>query len=388
MPKKATKEVAAQPDKTPKSTPKATKTQTSKKSSSTPNPGNIHPMELLLQGSQMANIKRGAQMDATIMVMSKKGVFFDIGAKAHAALGDRELKQISTYLPYLKVGDQMRVRVISEESREGFPVVSMQRFFEGGKWDILKEKREREEDIEVICGEYGKGGVFVDFMGIRGIIPKIQLTEEYLDDPKKLEGQKIKVKVLEVDQEKNRLIVSQKAFALGISHKDLRKKFDKIKVGQKYMAKVLGHSEFGIFCEVEGVEGLVHISEISWEKVSDVGGFIAARTELEVAVVEKNETDLKLNLSVKRLSPDPWAEIEKKYPKDREVEGEIIRRERYGYFVRLAPGIEGLIHVSKLAPGQEFQIGAKVNAFIERITPESRKLSLVLAQKEIPVTYR
>ncbi len=388
MPKNTKKEVVTAPTPPPSKSPaKSPKAAPSTKSSPTSS-ASVHPMELLLRGSSVANIKRGVHMDATIMAMSKKGVFFDIGAKAHAALGDRELKQISTYLPYLKVGDRMNVRVISEESREGYPVVSMQRFFEGGKWDILKEKREKEEDIEVLCGEYGKGGVFVDFMGIRGIIPKIQLTEEYLDDPKKLEGQKIKVKVLEVDQEKNRLIVSQKAFALGISHKDLRVKFDKIKIGSTHMAKVLGHSEFGIFCEVEGVEGLVHISEISWEKISDVGGYIAAATELEVSVVEKNEADLKLNLSVKRLTPDPWSDIEKRYPKDREVEGTIIRRERYGYFVRLSPGIEGLIHVSKLAPGQEFQVGAKVNAFIERITPESRKLSLVLAQKEVPVTYR
>ena len=168
----------------------------------------VHPMEALLLNQAVSNIQKGKEMDARILTLSKKNVLFDVGAKAHAVLGEKELKEITTYLPYLKEGDKVHVRIISEESREGFPVVSMRTFFEKGKWDILDQKKKNEEDIDVICGEYGKGGVFVDFMGIRGVIPKIQLTTDFLEDPSKLEGQRIKVKVLEVDEEKNRLVVS------------------------------------------------------------------------------------------------------------------------------------------------------------------------------------
>ncbi len=196
------------------------------------------------------------------------------------------------------------------------------------------------------------------------------------------------MRVLEVDQVKNRLVVSQKASVLNISQKGLKKQFDKIKVGDKKKAKVLGVSEFGIFCEVDGVEGLIHISEISWEKVSDISSFAKQGEEIDVMVVEKNTQDLKLNLSVKRLSFDPWQEIEKKYPKDKEVEGEIVRKERYGYFVKLEPGVEGLIHTSKLTGEDTLQVGQKVKAFIERVSKPARRLSLVLPQKEIPVTYR
>jgi ribosomal protein S1 len=313
---------------------------------------------------------------------------FDLGAKAYAVLGDRELKEINTYLPYLKVGDTVKVRVIAEESKEGYPVVSMSRFFEKGKWNILIDKKENEEEIEVMAGEYGKGGVFIDFMGIRGVIPKIQLTQDFIDDPSKLVGQKIKVKVLEVDETKNRLVVSQKASALGISQKDLKAKFDKIKVGDVYDAKVLGVSEFGIFCEVEGVEGLIHISEISWEKVTDASSYVTPNETIKVMVVEKNENDLKLNLSIKRLSDDPWKKIEEEYPKDKELEGEIIRKEHYGYFVRLAPGVEGLIHISKLSGDENFEIGKKVKVFVERVNKKERKMSLVLPQKSKPILYR
>lgn len=345
-------------------------------------------MGMLLKTEKPKIIKKGQELSAKIISLSRKNVLFDVGAKAYAVLGDKELKEISTYLPYLKVGDTLPVKIISEESKEGFPVVSMQRFFEKGKWDIIREKKEKEEEIEVICGEYGKGGVFVDFMGVRGVIPKIQLTEDLLQSPQKLEGQKIKVRVLEVDQEKNRLVVSQKASALNISQKDLRKKFDEIKISERYSAKVLGVSEFGIFCEVDGVEGLIHISEISWEKVSDATSYAQIGETIDVMVVEKNDQDLKLNLSLKRLAHDPWQTIEEKYPKDKEVEGEIVRSERYGYFVRLEPGIEGLIHVSKLTGNEDFKVGQKVKAFIERVNKKERRMSLVLPQTEKPILYR
>ncbi|MEI6532729.1 MAG: S1 RNA-binding domain-containing protein [Candidatus Roizmanbacteria bacterium] len=345
-------------------------------------------MEMLLQSGSPTSIRKGTEMDGVIVTLAKKGVLFDIGAKAHAVLGDKEIKEISTYLPYLKIGDTVRVRIISEESRDGFPVVSMSNFFEKGKWDIIKEKKEKEEEIDVICGEYGKGGVFIDFMGIRGVIPKIQLTADFMDHPEKLEAQRIKVKVLEVDQAKNRLVVSQKASALKISHKELKERFDEIKLNGEYDAKVLGVSEFGIFCEVSSVEGLIHISEISWEKVSDASTYVQPGETIKVLVVEKNETDLKLNLSLKRLQHDPWNSIEEKYPKDKEIDGEVIRKERYGYFVRLEPGVEGLIHVSKLSGEESIKIGEHIKTFVERINKKERRMSLILPQKEKPILYR
>lgn len=345
-------------------------------------------MDELLKKNKLTVLKKGKEVEATIVSLSKKGIVFDIGAKAYAHLGELEIKEVSTYLPYLKPGDKIQVKIISEESKNGYPVVSLRKFFEKGKWEILKEKKEKEEEIEVVCGEYGKGGIFVDFMGIRGVIPKIQLTDPFINEPEKLNGQKIKVKILEVNKEKNRLVVSQKASALKISQKDLQKKFDEIKEGKVYKAKVLGVSEFGIFCEVEGVEGLIHISEISWEKVTNAASYVKIGDVIDVYVVEKNEKDLKLNLSLKRLTPDPWEKIEEKYPKDKEVEGEIVRKERYGYFVRLEPGIEGLIHVSKLKGDENIKIGDKVKVYIERISLKDRKMSLVLPQKEKPVFYR
>lgn len=372
----------------PKKTTKTTKTSDKVKKTPPQETAAVNPMDALLKKHSPSQIRKDQEIDAKIVSISKKGCVFDVGAKAYAVLGALEVKEISTYLPYLKVGSSVKVKIITPEAKDGFPVVSMRKFFQKGKWDILKEKKEKELEIEVVCGEYGKGGIFIDFMGIRGVIPKIQLTENFMNDPSKLEGQKIKVKILEVDEEKNRLVVSQKVAALNISQKDLKERFDKIEVGKTYKAKVLGVSDFGIFCEVENVEGLIHISEISWEKVARASEYVRVGDVVDVMVVEKNVTDMKLNLSLKRLTGDPWKEIEKRYPKEKEVEGEVVRREKYGYFVRLEPGIEGLIHISKLSGEENFEIGKKVHVFIERISEKDRRMSLILPQKATPVTYR
>jgi ribosomal protein S1 len=347
-----------------------------------------NPMEALLASTKIQAFRKGEQVKATILSLSKKGVVFNIGGKAQAVLGQEELSRFSSYFPYLKVGDTVLVKIIAPEAKDGYPVVSMKQFFQKGRWDVLKQKKEKEEEIDVLCGEYGRGGVFVDFMGIRGVIPKIQLIGEALLQPEKLQGQRIKVKVLEVDEKKNRLVVSQKAAVLKISQKKIKEKFEKIKEGEKYKATVLGVSEFGIFCEVDGVEGLIHISEVSWEKVSDPSVHIKPGQKIDVFVVKKNPVDLKLNLSLKRLVNDPWEDIEKKYPKEKELEGEVVRKERYGYLVKFEPGVEGLIHISKIPEGQDLKLGSKIKVFIEKIDNKNRRISLLLPQKEKPVTYR
>ncbi len=337
---------------------------------------------------KVISLQKNLDVEAKIVALSKNSAWFDVGGKALAVLGDKETKELGAYLPYLKAGEMIKVRIISPESREGYPVVSLSRFFDGGKWKILLDKKGSEEAIDVACGEYGKGGLFIDFMGVRGVIPKIQLLPEYMDSPERLTGQRIKVKVLEVDEQKNRLVVSQKAVMSKFSNKDLAKQFAEIEVGKAYDAHVLGTSEFGIFCEVMGVEGLVHISEISWEKVTSASSFVRAGETIKVSVVEKNENDMKLNLSLKRLTPDPWSDIEDRYPKDKMIEGEVIRQERYGYFIKLAPGVEGLVHISKLRGSENFEVGQKIQVYVERISVPERRMSLVLPDTQKPLLYR
>lgn len=345
--------------------------------------------DLLNKGSAIPNIRINDVIDATIVSLGKREVLFDIGWKTHAILMQSEVKELTTFRPYLKEKQVIPVKVITLEARGGFPVVSLQNFFEQGKWDILKDHFLKEEPIDVDVMTKGKGGLFIQIMGIRGVIPKIQLTREFIQNPEILTNTKVRVKILEVDKEKNRLVVSQKAAALNLTQSKLQDLFDKIKEEEVYTCKVIGFSDFGIFCEVNGIEGLVHISEISWKKVSNPRDYATEGQEIKAMVLKKNDQDYKLTLSLKRLEKDPWDDIEENYPKDTEFKGMVVRKEAYGYFVRLEPGIEGLIHSSKIAADVAIELDKEIKVYIERIDKKNRKMSLVPAVTTgKPLMYR
>ncbi len=147
--------------------------------------------ELLNLVHKLPSIKRGDTVPGTIVSLSKKEALFDLGWKTNAILIQPEVKELTTFLPYLSVGQKIDVRIVNIEAKAGFPVVSLQSFFEKGKWDILKQKFDKEELVEVEVMGSGKGGLFVEVMGIRGVIPKIQLTQAYIQDPAPLFGKKI-----------------------------------------------------------------------------------------------------------------------------------------------------------------------------------------------------
>jgi len=346
--------------------------------------------ELLKLGPTLPQVKRGDVMSGTIVSLSKKEVLFNIGWKTQGILVQPETKELPTFQKYLSVGQKVPVKIITLEAKGGFPVVSLQHFFEQGKWDILADHYKNEKTIEVEVKTKGKGGLFIEIMGIRGVIPKIQLTREFMQNPDSLYSKKVNVKILEVDKEKNRLVVSQKAAALGLTQSKLKKLFEQIKEGETYDCKVIGFSDFGIFCEVNGIEGLIHISEISWKKVSDPKTYAKEGSTIKAMVLKKNEHDYKLTLSLKRLEQDPWDEIETKYPKDMEFKGMVTRKEAYGYFVRLEPGIEGLIHNSKINADTTIDVNKNIAVYIERIDKKNRKMSLVPASTSTdkPLMYR
>ena len=348
---------------------------------------NAKTMDELLRSLSFSPPRRGSEVDGKAVAVARKQVLFDIGWKSPAALGELEVKDVFTYFPNRKVGDVMKVRVVVEESKDGFPVVSLRQYFDQGRWAVLIEKFKADEEIEVLCGDFGKGGVFIEFMGVRGVIPKIQLSKEFAESPEKLKSQKIRVRILEVDEVKNRLVVSQKALESGVSSGEMRAKFDEIEVDKVYDARIIGFSDFGAFCEIGSVEGLIHISEISWSKIASPQEALEIGDKVRVIVIEKNENNLKLNLSIKRLTDDPWKAVAEKYTVDSEISGEVVRKERYGYIVKLEDGVEGLVHVSKLA-GQEYENGDKLTVYVERVDVPTRKISLIPVNKDKPLIYR
>ncbi len=379
--------------KSQKSQPKADPPRAEKIKSHTSEPQTME--ELLSQtGYSFKTHKRGDQVTGIIIALSPSEVLIDIGAKSFAQVGHQELENIRDLINSLKVGDTITGTVIYPENELGYMVISLRNLGYEKRWDTLSEKLESDSEVEVKGLEVAKGGVLVDYAGIRGFIPQSQLDPSISSDLQKLKGKRIKVKILELNKKNTRLVLSQKA----VTQKDLIKKqkeaLDTFEVGKKYSALVTGTASFGIFVVVpvskEGIEieGLIHISEIAWEKVEDPQKYVKIGNKIDVMVIGIDKASGRLNLSLKQLTPDPWKEIDKKFKAEQQINGTVSRISSFGVFVKLDPGIEGLIHISKIPPGEEPKEKERVDCIIESVDSLKRKISLSLVPKGKPVGYR
>lgn len=347
-------------------------------------------MEELLTayGVKGFGVKRGETVNGTVVTIYPKEILVDISKKSFGVVAEWELDQVKEFAATLKVGDKVVAQVMNPENDNGYVVLSLRKASMEQRWTKMQKAKESGEDIEVSGLELAKGGLLVDWQGLRGFIPSTQLDGQAAVNPGTLIGRRIKVKVLEVDKAVNRLVLSQKASIMGVTPSAQKERLEKIHPEDSLKGTVSGVASFGIFVDVDGLEGLVHISEIAWEKVEHPGNLYKVGDKVDVVVLEVNKNEGKLNLSIKRLTPDPWKNILDRYPIDSSISGKVVRSAPYGVFVQIEPGIEGLLHISKLIPGQEPKVGDAVSCMIEHIDTVKRKISLTLVPTEKPVGYR
>lgn len=352
--------------------------------------------ELLAQtgGIGIRGFKRGDAITGKVSSISGKEVLIDFGGKMEGIVGEKEWDQIKDFVAKLKPGDEVAAVVISGENEKGQMIVSIKRAGSKYRWQKAEELLKIGEAVSVKGVEVNKGGLIVEFEGIRGFTPGSQLTPEHQAEIVRMVNRVLLVKVIEVDEAANRLIFSEKAVT---GAADLAKKLEevrsKVKIGEKYAGKVSAIMPYGIFVNLEnGADGLVHISEVSWSKVTDLSSLFKVGDEVEVMALGISETDGKLNLSIKQLLPDPWLELSKKYSTDQQVKGKVTRVSSYGIFVELDPstdgGIEGLIHISKVPPDSDFQIGSTVTCIIESVDSAAHRISLIPVLKAKPIGYK
>ena len=351
-------------------------------------------MEDLLkqEGVAVVGLKKGQEIKGKITAIKNKGIFIDIGGKTDAVVMGKEFEFVKDYVADLKVNDEIEVQVRSPENDKGQILVSIRGAASGYGWNYFKEKERTGGDLTVFAKELNRGGtVVVAPFGFFGFIPGSQIGSKYDGDPDKMIGKKVKVKVLEVDQAKNRLVFSERLVSEPGKVGEETNAMENLKIDDVFEAEVMRVEPFGIFVRINfmagetklTLEGLVHISEISWEKVDDVGSLYKAKDKIKVKLINKSEG--RLQFSIKRLSDDPWSKIEAKYPKDKEVDGVVVRLASFGALVRLEAGVEGLIHISKLAGSPGLKEKDKVQIYIESIDVAKRKISLATMVVVIPV---
>ena len=343
------------------------------------------------KGNAINIFKKGDRVKATVTQISPKRVYFDIGAKTEGVIFGRELERIRDFVRTLKVGDQVFPVVGNPEDSRGQILLNLYNQAQETAWNFYKDKLKSGEIVEVTGRDQNAGGILVDApFSLAGFIPGSCLGAKWIGREGDLVGQKIRVRVIEVDRDKNRLVFSERAVS---EEKEIAKEklaLKKIKTGDILKAVINKVAPYGLFVKIkkDGVEleGLVHISEIAWEKVDDLAKRYQVGTKLKVRVLDKQNG--RLQLSVKQLSPDPWQDIVKKYPKDKEVKGTVTKVTSYGWLVNLSDGIEGLVHISKVPVGKKMAVGKKINCFIDSVDPKNRRISLGLVLKKKPVEYK
>lgn len=362
-------------------------------------------MEELLaeQDSDIKSFKHGDVVDGTVVRIDKDEILVDIGAKSEGVVSNRELfgRHAETQ-PQLAIGDVVLVYVLQPESPEGHVVLSLRRAGLERKWRAMQEQFEAGTIIDAPVIDHNKGGLIVD-CGIRGFVPISQIVDfprrpqseqprdaaqEIAEKLQPYIGRKLRLKILEVNRKANRLILSEKV-ALYEERREKRDElFSSLQVNQKVTGSVRSIAPFGIFIDLGGIDGLVHKSELSWNKVNNPESGYRVGDEVEAEVIDINHERGRISLSIRRLQPDPWESTVADFKTGDVIDGTVTKLVNFGAFVRVREGLEGLIHISELShqrvahPGDVVHEGQVLKLKIISLDSERHRLGLSLKQAE------
>jgi len=357
-------------------------------------------MDKLMEGAAgfPGALKRNQKVEGTITTISKKMVLIDIGAKTEGMVSGEDLAEAYDVLKEIKEGDKISAYVKFPENDQGQIILTLKQAADENRWYKYKKIMEEEKEVDVTGLEVNKGGMVVKIGEIRGFVPTSQFGERFLGNMDTLLNKTFKVRVIEVDKDQNRLIFSEKLVS---DFEALAKKgvaLELVSAGDKFEGTVSGIMPFGVFVtvnvpmknkdEVAKVEGLIHISEISWEKVEDPNVMFKVGQEVHVQVIGIDKGAGKLNLSIKQMSGDPWSKMETDYAIGTKHSGKVVRLAPYGIFVNFDKGVDGLIHISKKPADKEFKMGDAVEVFVENLDVKARRMSLGVVLTEVPIAYK
>ncbi len=362
---------------------------------------NQNEMEALLAStSAPINIKRGDVVEGVLVRIDQDEILVDIGLKSEGVLSTRELPA-SGYgsFPELHLDDKVLVYVIQPETQEGHAVLSLKRANTERQWRIAEDQYKSGELLKAKVIDYNKGGLIVDVAGIRGFVPISQILNlkreevasggENQETAAKLQGMKdkeLQLKIIEINRARNRLILSERLAVQEWRQRRREELLDELKPGEVRKGVVSNLANFGAFVDLGGADGLVHISQLAWSRVNHPSEVLHVGQEVEVQVLSVDKDKKKIALSIKRAEVDPWTTVEQRYTPGQVVTGVVTKIAPFGAFARIEDGIEGLIHLSELTPGQDpksiLHEGAQLQLRILRIDAERRRLGLSLRQAD------
>ena len=360
------------------------------------NESNNESMESLMkdEDSGLEFPSQGEIRKGVIASISSTQILVSVGAKSEGIITGRELEQIPPAdREALQVGQEIPVYVINPEDQNGNVVLSFVRAQEFIGWDLVEKMVETGEDFDGKIEGYNKGGLIVPVHGLRGFVPASQIsmnrrnmTQGDTPDARwaKMIGQEITIRVIEVDRQRRRLILSERA-ANPESRQSLKERIiEELQEGEIRTGRVTSLADFGAFVNINGADGLVHLSEISWERIQHPSEALEIGQEVKVKIISIDREKKRIGLSIRALQDDPWQDKASKFKVGMLVEGVITRLTKFGAFARLEGDVEGLIHISEISenriehPKEVLKEGDVVNLRVIRIDPEQRRIGLSL----------
>ena len=344
--------------------------------------------DLLAQaGDSVKQLTVGETVDGTVLSVKKHEILIDLGPLGVGLVPRREVSLSKNY----NVGDSVIASVIDTELEDGYSLLSLRKAAKDRGWDEVMAKLESGEIITVVPYDANRGGLLVEYEGIRGFLPVSQLSAEHyprvgssdkdeiLQRLNSLVKKDIKARILDADRKANKLIFSEKEAV----KEGLAERFQKLAIGDTVTGVVTGVVDFGVFVNVEGIEGLIHISEISWERVNNPSDYVKVGQTIEAKIIAIDKE--RLSLSMKQLTKDPWLDEVEQFKPGEKVEGTVTRITPFGAFVQLRPAVEALVHVSELGgdgtdPEKVFTLNERKEFTVLDIDKENRKISLSLGK--------
>lgn len=358
--------------------------------------------ELLSSNPPKKPLRRGEIIDGKIMEINDEGLLLNIGHKSEGIVPTREMRSF-TKVDYdtLEEGSEVVALVINPEDDDGATILSVDKARGERGWRVLEKAKEEDKAVDGVIIGSNRGGAVVQAEDVQGFIPLSQLVgpARELFVPKKENakdgfiGMKITFKIFELNRRRNRAIFSEKAVLQQERAQKKQELIETLQVGNILKGRIVGVSTFGAFVDIGGADGLIHISELSWDPVSSPADIVTVGTEMDVYVVKIDKENLKIALSLKRLTPEPWEIIKDELVVGRKIIAKVTKITTFGAFVRTEQGVEGLVHVSEIS-NQELgsvediesviNVGQSLDLTIVNVDAERKRLGLSLISSAKP----
>src|ERR1700745_1237006 len=331
----------------------------------------------------MASIEEGEIVKSRVLDIRDNMVVLDIGFKSEGSVPLEEFKD----LPDLKIGDEVEVLLEHLEDQEGSVVLSKKKADFMRVWERIRLAYENDQPVEGTLVKKIKGGVVVDLMGVDAFLPGSQIALRRVPNIDELLGQKSESRIIKLNKRRRNIVVSRRVILEQERAGKREKLMKELEKDQVRKGVVKNITDFGAFIDLGGVDGLLHITDMSWGRISHPSEMVQIGAELEVKVLDIDWQRERISLGLKQLQEYPWKDVEKKYPVGARVRGKVVSITNYGAFIELEKGVEGLVHISEMSwtrnvrhPSKIVSLGDEIEAVILKVDPEGEKISLGMKQ--------